>query len=89
VSDDDQVGPLRRNRHFASRVPSEVEKNIARLASDWSEATRAAVTDLEHQAAAWANEELATLNRTLVQSLEHAAQLGECIANLDNSGAKL
>jgi GTP-binding protein EngB required for normal cell division len=55
-------------RHLIQRVPWEVEKNLTRLVSDWSNAVNAAVRQLYQQAEAWVNSELTTLHRLLSQS---------------------
>ena len=56
-------GPFR--RHVLGRLPWEVEKNLSRLAGDWAAAVDAAAADLQMQAAAWVDAELATLDRLL------------------------
>jgi hypothetical protein len=52
-------------RHCQARVPWEVEKNLVRLESEWSDVTGAAIVDLRSQAMAWAHQELATLSHVI------------------------
>jgi GTP-binding protein EngB required for normal cell division len=66
------VGGLFR-RHVLGLVSWEVEKNLRRLAGDWTEAVEKAVDDLRKQAAAWVDAELATLERLLGQRPDEAA----------------
>ena len=72
------VGRLFR-RHLAARR-WEIEKNLTRLTSDWTEATGTAISDLNDQATSWVLEELAMLTRMLAQRPEQA---GEIRAALD------
>jgi GTP-binding protein EngB required for normal cell division len=58
------IGGLFR-RHLLGRVPWEAEKNLFRLAADWSEAVGSAVADLEAKASDWVESELATLSHLL------------------------
>jgi GTP-binding protein EngB required for normal cell division len=75
------VGRLFR-RHVLGRVSWEVEKNLRRLAGDWSEAADAAVDDLRAQAVAWVDAELATLDRLLGERPAEAASFHEALSRL-------
>lgn len=82
------VGGLFR-RHVLGRVPWEVEKNLTRLAGDWSRAVDAAVADLRAQASAWVDAELATLERLLGRTPVEAARFHEALRRLDRIGESL
>ena len=73
-------------RHVLGRVPWEVEKNLARLVSDWSEAVNASVADLRTQAAAWVDAERATLERLLGQRPAEGACFREALRHLEGMG---
>jgi GTP-binding protein EngB required for normal cell division len=75
------VGGLFR-RHILRRVDWEVEKNLTRLAGDWSEAVVAAVADLRKQAQEWAEAELETLTRLLTERPTEAGALREYLSRL-------
>lgn len=66
------IGGLFR-RHVIGRVSWEVEKNLIRLAGDWTESVEAATIDLRTRAATWVDDELATLDRLLGQQSRGAA----------------
>ncbi|MGN6545746.1 MAG: dynamin family protein [Aureliella sp.] len=75
------VGGLFR-RQLLRRVPSEVEKNLHRLTSDWTAATDAAIADLRTQAQAWVVAELETLTRLINQQSSEAERLRDALARL-------
>jgi hypothetical protein len=76
------VGGLFR-RHLSSRVPREVEKNLLRLTSQWSEVTAVAIADLKGQAITWVLEELTMLRQILAQRPEQAAAIREGLSKLE------
>ena len=55
------------HRHFLRRVPWEIEKNLSRLASDWSDAVNAVISGFHRQSLEWARAELKTLAMLLEQ----------------------
>lgn len=75
------VGVLFR-RHVLGRVPWEVEKNLIRLAGDWTAAVDRIVPDLRRQARAWVEDELATLERLLGQRPTEAGVFREPLRRL-------
>jgi GTP-binding protein EngB required for normal cell division len=79
------VGGLFR-RHVLGRVPWEVEKNLIRLAGDWSSAVDRAVADLQVQARAWVEAELATLGRLLGERQTEATTFHEALRRLEETG---
>jgi hypothetical protein len=79
------VGGLFR-RHVLGRIPWEVEKNLIRLAGNWTEAMNAAVSNLRSQAAAWVDTELATLDRLLRQRTTEASAFHEALRRLEETG---
>jgi GTP-binding protein EngB required for normal cell division len=78
------VGGLFR-RHALRRVPWEVEKNLRRLAGDWTEAAKTTVHDLRRHATAWVDAELATLDRVLGQLPNTAAQFRAALSRLEDT----
>jgi hypothetical protein len=78
------VGGLFR-RHALGRVPWEVEKNLRRLAGDWTEAVKRAVNDLRTCAAEWVDAELGTLDRLLTQQPSEATAFREALRRLEES----
>jgi GTP-binding protein EngB required for normal cell division len=79
------VGGLFR-RHLLGRVSWEVEKNLTRLAGDWSRAVDAAAANLRNQAVAWVDAELATLGCLLGQRPAEAAAFREALRRLEGAG---
>lgn len=75
------IGGLFR-RHALRRVPWEVEKNLRRLAGDWTEAVAAAIEELRRRAAAWVDAELVTLHRLLGQQLSAVDSFREALRRL-------
>ena len=80
------VGRLFR-RHALKRVPWETEKNLRRLAGDWTEAVEKAVDDLRFHAAAWVDAELAMLDRLLRQQPAGATAFYEALRRLEEADA--
>jgi GTP-binding protein EngB required for normal cell division len=78
------VGGLFR-RHALGRALWEVEKNLRRLAGDWTEAVAAAVDDLRSRAAAWVDAELATLDQLLGQQPSAAAGFRKALRRLEET----
>lgn len=73
------------HRHFLKMIPWEVEKNVARLISDWYTAVVAAIDELQKQAYAWSQTELTTLQQLLDRQPDDAPSIRERITFL-NSG---
>lgn len=70
-------------RHVVGRVPWEIEKNLTRLAGDWSGAVNLAVADLGGQAVDWVDAELAMLDRLLGQPQMEAVQCRAALEAVD------
>lgn len=68
--------------HFRRKIPWEVEKNLSRLAADWSDATSTAIASLHDQALAAVRHELATLTGLLEQPPTTAAELRAALERL-------
>lgn len=71
--------------HFRRKIPWEVEKNLSRLAADWTDATNAAVVGLHEQALAAVRHELTTLTRLLEHPPMTTAELRAALARLVGS----
>lgn len=78
------VGGLFR-RHALGRVSWEVEKNLRRLAGDWTEALAATVEALRTHAGTWVDAELTTLDRLLGHQSNAAASFREALRRLEEA----
>jgi hypothetical protein len=76
------VGGLFR-RHIMSLIPWEVEKNLVRLASDWTSATDSAIANLRKQAEAWADNEVTTLSKLLTQRQDESPSFSKAISQIE------
>jgi GTP-binding protein EngB required for normal cell division len=74
--------------HFRRKIPWEVEKNLSRLAADWSDATSAAIQDLQDQALDCVSAELETLTALLARPAAGVESLRTTIRTLDASLAE-
>jgi GTP-binding protein EngB required for normal cell division len=79
------VGGLFR-RHVLGRVRWEVEKNLIRLAGDWTEMVEKTIAGLRSQAAAWVDAELATLDRLLGRQQAEASVFHDALQRIRASG---
>jgi GTPase Era involved in 16S rRNA processing len=73
--------------HFRRRIPWEVEKNLSRLAADWSEATSAAIGVLHAKSLEWVHAELATLASALARQPADVADIRHALAQVDAAAA--
>jgi hypothetical protein len=78
------IGGLFR-RHARALVPWEVEKNLRRLAGEWTEALEKAVGVLRICAAVWLDAELATLDHLLGQQPNAAAKFRAALSRLEDT----
>lgn len=69
-------------RHVLGLIPWEVEKNLVRLASDWTVATEVAIADLRLQAEYWVSREVTTLSSMLEQRTGEAMRFREALTEL-------
>jgi hypothetical protein len=74
------------NRHFVRRLPWEVEKNLHRLAMQWVQAIEASIDDLGRQAREFMREELATIDRLVLESQDQRPALEQALATLGAVG---
>jgi GTP-binding protein EngB required for normal cell division len=72
-------------RHVLGLISWEVEKNLIRLAGDWSRSVDAAVADLRAQASHWVDTELATLDHLLGQRPTEATVFREALKRLEGT----
>jgi GTP-binding protein EngB required for normal cell division len=72
-------------RHVLGRVPWEVEKNLIRLAGDWTGTVDRAVADLRSQAGAWGEVELATLDNLLGKRQSQAVAFRQALSRLEEA----
>ncbi len=71
------------NRHFLRRLPWEVEKNLHRLAGQWSQAIAASIDDLARQARDFMRQELATIEGLVSKARDQRPAVEQALAALD------
>jgi GTPase Era involved in 16S rRNA processing len=71
------------NRHFVRRIPWEVEKNLHRLAAQWSQALGDSIDGLARQAQQFMREELATIEGLVSQAEDQRPAIEAALAALD------
>lgn len=72
------------HRHFRRRIPWEVEKNLLRLASDWSDASCKAIADLLEQGLRFVQSEIATLEGLLGRPTSEVSEIQDGLTLLDS-----
>lgn len=70
-------------RHLLRRLPWEVDKNLHRLAGQWSEAIGRSVDDLARQAQDFIEEELTTVEGLVVNAEDQRPAIAQGLATLD------
>ena len=73
-------------RHVRRQVSGEVEKNLWRLASDWTRAVEKAVAALRLEATKWIEAELLTLDQLLRQQPGKASAYQDALRKCDSIG---
>ncbi len=76
-------------RHVKRRISWEVEKNLSRLVSDWTEVVRKAVALLRTQAEDWVQTELTMLNRLVDHPTSDLAELRQVVRQLHECETQL
>lgn len=71
------------NHHFLGLLPWEVEKNLYRLASQWSEAITRTMDDLAQQVETFMENELMTIEKLLNHAPDRRAEIEGAIAILE------
>ncbi len=71
------------NRHFLRRIPWEVDKNLHRLAAQWSQAIAASIDELAQQAQEFMRQELATIEGLVSTAQDQRPAIEEALAVLD------
>jgi GTP-binding protein EngB required for normal cell division len=71
------------NRHFVGRLPWEVDKNLHRIAAQWSQAIAASIDGLARQAQDFMREELATIEGLISNAQDQRAAIEQALAALD------
>lgn len=70
-------------RHLVRKIPWEIEKNLVRLASSWTEITNQAITQLYKQAYTWVSNELKAIEKMLAQVPDNMPVLVADLVELD------
>ncbi|MBI4573175.1 MAG: dynamin family protein [candidate division NC10 bacterium] len=71
-------------RHYLRRLPWEVDKNLHRLAGQWSEAIGRSVDDLARQAQGFIEEELTTVEGLVATAEDQRPAVAQGLARLDS-----
>jgi len=71
------------NRHFLHLLPWEIEKNLHRLAAQWSTAIGKSVDDLADQAQRFIQEEMATIEGLVAKAQDQRPAIEQALATLD------
>jgi hypothetical protein len=71
------------NRHFLRRLPWEIDKNLHRLAAQWSQAATTVIDDLAGQARGFMREELATIEGLISTAEDQRPAAARALAALD------
>ncbi|MCZ7662826.1 MAG: dynamin family protein [Thermoleophilia bacterium] len=76
-------------RHFRRQLAWEAEKNLTRLAGQWSEAVGVCIEEMARQAQAFIAEELTTVERLLAQPQEGHTDIEGALRELEAIGRRL
>jgi hypothetical protein len=76
-------------RHLLRRLPWEVDKNLHRLAGQWSEAIGRSVDDLARQAQDFIEEELTTVEGLVAKAEDQRPAIAQGLATLDRLDAAI
>ncbi|MFB3894490.1 MAG: dynamin family protein [Phycisphaerae bacterium] len=71
------------NRHFLRLLPWEIEKNLHRLAGQWSTAIGRSVDDLAEQAQRFIEEEMTTIEGLVAKAQDQRPAIERALAQLD------
>ncbi|MBI5863873.1 MAG: dynamin family protein [Planctomycetes bacterium] len=71
--------------HFRRKIPWEVEKNLSRLAADWSDAARVAIAGLHQQAFALVQAEIAAMNDVLSVQRDDAGVIRAELSRIEHA----
>ena len=71
------------NRHFVRRLPWEIEKNLHRLAGQWSQVIAASIDGLARQAQDFIRQELATVEGLVAEVEDRRPAIQQGLATLD------
>jgi len=74
------------NRHFLRRLPWEIDKNLHRLAAQWSQAATGVIDDLAGQAKGFMRQELATIEGLVSEAQDRRPAIEQALVALDRLG---
>jgi GTP-binding protein EngB required for normal cell division len=77
------------NRHFLRRIPWEVDKNLHRLAAQWSQAIGDSIDGLAHQAQEFMRQELATIEGLVTTAQDQRPAIEAALAALEDLEQRL
>jgi methyl-accepting chemotaxis protein len=77
------------NRHFLHLLPWEIEKNLHRLAAQWSTAIGKSVDDLAEQAQRFIQEEMTTIEGLVAKAQDQRPAIEQAMATLDSLSSQI
>ena len=70
------------NRHFINRLPWDVNINLGRLGSQWTEAISNSIEDIAQQAKVFIQQEIDTVENLLTNAPDHQSEIENAIGEL-------
>jgi GTP-binding protein EngB required for normal cell division len=75
------------DRHFLKRIPDEVEKNLARLASQWSEKINTVIQIIQREAERRIREQISTVESLLSSTQSEVEDIRSAIVEIESLGS--
>lgn len=75
------------DKHFLKRIPDEVEKNLARVASQWTERINAAIQTIQREAEKSIREQILTVESLLSSTESEVEGIRSAIAEIESLGS--
>jgi GTP-binding protein EngB required for normal cell division len=72
------------DRHFLSRIPYETEKNLSRLASQWTEKINSAILAMQRNAEQYVRDQLLTIESLLSQTHSEACEIRISLSEVES-----
>jgi GTP-binding protein EngB required for normal cell division len=71
-------------RHLIGRIPWEIEKNLSRIASQWTEGINKAIFKMQHEASKRVRDQIATVESSLSRSQSEVAGIRSVIEEIES-----
>ena len=72
------------DRHFLKRIPDEVEENLARVASQWTERINAAIQTIQREAEKSIREQVSTVESLLSRTQSEVEGIRSAIVEIES-----